>query len=38
MTVIESVSDVIYAVLALMLLAQMRRRFPEDLAIPELAD
>jgi hypothetical protein len=38
MNVIEGVSDVIYAGLAIILLAQTRRRFPEDLAIPELVD
>lgn len=38
MSVIEGVSDVIYAGLALALIVQMRRRFPEDLAIPALVD
>jgi hypothetical protein len=38
MNVIEGASDIIYAGLALILIAQTRRRFPEDLSIPELSD
>ena len=38
MSVIEGVSDVIYAGLALVLIGQMRQRFPEDLAIPALVE
>jgi hypothetical protein len=38
MSVIEGVSDVIYAILAFIVLAQTRRQFPEDLALPELTD
>jgi hypothetical protein len=36
MSIIEGVSDVMYAGLAFIVLAQTRRRFPEDLVIPEL--
>jgi hypothetical protein len=35
---IEGASDVIYAGLALLIIAQMRRRFPEKLAIRQLVD
>lgn len=38
MSVIEGVSDVIYAGLAFLVLAQTRQRFPEDLVVPELVD
>jgi hypothetical protein len=38
MGVIEGASDVIYAALALILIAQIRRRFPEELAVPQLVD
>jgi hypothetical protein len=36
MNVIEGLSDVIYAGLAFIVIAQTRRRFPDELAIPEL--
>lgn len=38
MSVIEGISDVIYAIFALVLINEMRRRFPEPLAIPELVE
>jgi len=38
MGIIEGISDVIYAGLAFVVIAQTRRRFPEDLAIPELVE
>lgn len=38
MSVIEGVSDVIYAGLAFIVIAQTRQRFPEDLATPELVE
>jgi hypothetical protein len=38
MSVIEGTADVIYAGLALIVLVQTRRRFPEDLSFPELVD
>lgn len=38
MSLIEGVSDIIYAGFAIMVLAQTRRRFPEDLVVPELVD